>query len=116
MAYDTRNMKYTDSRGPDSAAEPTRQKKKGKLTREDFKKDVADAVKQGMKKPKAKRAAKASKYKKGGYENMSVAELRRLLNEKKKNLLTKSGFPNGTLPKRKAAMIDLCKALKRKRW
>ena len=36
--------------------------------------------------------------------------------QKKKNLLTKSGFPNGALPRSKAAMISLCKALKRKRW
>jgi len=93
-----------------------KKKKGGKFTREDFKRDVTDAVKQGMAKPKKKRAAKASKYKKGGYDNMSVAELRKLLNEKKKNLLVKSGFPNGALPKSKQAMIDLCKAMKRKRW
>ena len=90
---------------------------KKKLTREDFKKDVEDAVKKGMQKPKKKRAARARKYgKKGSYDNMSVAELRKLLNEKKKNLLVKSGFPNGTLPKSKVAMIALCKQLKRKRW
>ena len=92
---------------------------KRKLTREDFKKDVTDAVKKGMEKPKPKkkRAARATKYgKKGSYDNMTVADLRKLLNEKKKNLLVKSGFPNGTLPKSKVAMIALCKKLKRKRW
>ena len=88
-----------------------------KLTREDFKRDVAEAVKKGIAKPKAKRAPKASKYKKGGsYENMSVAELRRFINEKKKKLLVKSGFPDGGVPRSKAGMIALCKALKRKRW
>lgn len=115
MEYDSAQMKY---KGSHANEEPRRGK--GKLTREDFKKDVADAVKQGMKKPpkpKKKRAARASKYgKKGSYENMSVAELRKLLNEKKKNLLIKSGFPNGTLPKSKVAMIALCKQFKRKRW
>ena len=79
--------------------------------------NVEDAVKKGMKKPKKKRAARASKYgKKASYDNMTVAELRKFLNDKKRNLLVKSGFPNGTLPKSKAAMITLCKQLKRKRW
>jgi len=105
MQYDSDKMKYVDERV-----------KKKKLTREDFKKDVSDAVKEGMKKPKKKRAAKASKYGGKGYDNMSVAELRKLLNDKKRNLLIKSGFPNGALPRSKAAMIALCKALKRKRW
>ena len=90
---------------------------KKKLTREDFKKDVAEAVKKGLEKPKKKRAARASKYgKKGSYDSMSVAELRKFLNEKKNNLLTKSGFPGGSLPRSKVAMIALCKQLKRKRW
>ena len=110
MGYDSRNMKYTDER---DAAQP----KDKKLTREDFKKDVAEAVKKGIAKPKKKRAPKASKYKKGGsYENMSVSDLRRFINEKKKKLLVKSGFPDGRVPRSKAAMVALCKALKRKRW
>ena len=89
--------------------------KKKKLTREDFKKDLTDAVKQGMKaKAKAKPRKKAGG--KGYYEGMSVAELRRLLTEKKNALLTKAGFPEGKLPRSKQAMIALCKKLKRKRW
>ena len=94
-------------------------KKKG-LTREDFKKDLTEAVKEGMKKPKKhkkKHAARAKKYgKKDSYDSMSVAELRKLLNEKKKKLLIKSGFPNGTIPRSKVGMIALCKKMKRKRW
>ena len=88
------------------------QKKKGKLTREDFKKDLEEAVKKGMKKPPR------PKYKKpkGAYAGWSVAELRKHLNEKKRALLTKSGFPEGKLPRSKVAMIALCKKLKRKRW
>jgi len=105
MQYDSDKMKYVEERV-----------KKKKLNREDFKKDVSDAVKEGMKKPKRKRAAKSSKYGGKGYDNMSVAELRKFINEKKKNLLVKSGFPNGTIPRSKAGMIALCKALKRKRW
>ena len=91
--------------------------KKKKLTREDFKKDLTDAVKAGM---KAKGQAKGKKAKKHGgkgyYEGMSVAELRSLLNQKKNALLTKAGFPQGKLPRSKEAMIALCKKLKRKRW
>lgn len=101
-------------------------RRKKKLTREDFKQDVADAVKKGMTKKTKKKPKKMYKgdiekpkqiYKaKGGYAGMSVAELRRLLNQKKKSLLTKSGFPEGKLPRSKLAMIALCKKLKRKRW
>jgi len=92
-------------------------KKKG-LTREDFKKDLTEAVKEGMKKPKKhKKKSRAKKYgKKDSYDKMSVAELRKLLNQKKKNLLIKSGFPNGALPRSKVDMIALCKKMKRKRW
>ena len=97
-------------------ADPPKRGAKGKLTREDFKKDVAEAVKKGMAKPKKKRASRAKKYGAKGYDNMSVAELRKLLNDKKRNLLTKAGFPNGTLPRSKSEMIMLCKKLKRKRW
>ena len=117
MDYDAGKMKYKGSHANEDADPPRRRGgKKGKFTREDFKKDVADAVKSGMKKPKKKRAAKASKYGGKGYDNMSVAELRKFLNDKKKSLLIKSGFPNGTLPRSKAEMITLCKKLKRKRW
>ena len=85
-----------------------------KLTREDFKKDVEDAVKKATSAPK-KGTAKTAK-KKGAYANMSVSELRKFLNEKKNRLLVKSGFPDGKLPRSKVAMIALCKKLKRKRW
>ena len=89
--------------------------KKKKLTREDFKKDLTDAVKAGLKaKGKGKKAGKRGG--KGFYEGMSVAELRSLLNQKKNALLTKAGFPQGKLPRSKVAMIALCKKLKRKRW
>ena len=87
---------------------------KKKLTREDFKNDVADAVKKGLKKAPAKKARRGGK--KGMYDSMSVAELRKLLTDKRKALLTKAGFPDGTLPRSKAAMIALCKKFKRKRW
>jgi len=98
-------------------------RRKKKLTREDFKQDVAEAVKKGIakktkKKPKHGDIKQIHKGKKGasGLASWSVAELRRLLNQKKKNLLTKSGFPEGKLPRSKLAMIALCKKLKRKRW
>ena len=89
--------------------------KKKKLTRADFKKDLTDAVKAGLK-VKGKAKGKGKKKGKGYYEGMSVAELRRELTTKKNSLLTKAGFPEGKLPRSKAAMIALCKRLKRKRW
>ena len=87
--------------------------KKKKLTREDFKKDLTDAVKEGLKAKKGK-AKKAGG--KGYYEGMKVSELRALLNQKKNALLTKAGFPQGKLPRSRTDMIALCKKLKRKRW
>ena len=56
------------------------QEPKKKFTREDFKKDVKEAV-QDAKKPQKKRG---SKSKKNGYESWSVSELRKKLNDKKK--------------------------------
>ena len=92
--------------------------KKG-YTKKDFKKDVKDAVEplvagkvKGKKgPPKAKKITKRSEYSK-----MSASALRKFLNEKKKALLIKSGFPNATVPRGKDAMISLCLKLKRKRW
>lgn len=98
--------------------------------RKEFKKDVAEAVKPVVE--NAKRQGKKGKKKKGqtsqmeeavkypttrkAYEKMSAAALRKLLVEKKKKLLTKSGFPAGGIPRSKAEMINLCLKLKRKRW
>ena len=86
---------------------------KKQYSRKDFKKDVAEAVE-----PLVKGKAPKSKPKKGRkqYEGMSAAALRKLLNEKKKALLVKSGFPDGKIPRGKDAMISLCVKLKRKRW
>ena len=123
-------MKYKGVHANESVDPPSRTGPKKNLTREDFKLDLAEAVKKGTtkpkkkkkpkkpkaEKPKQKRAARKSKYAGASYGNMSVAELRSFLNQKKKNLLTKAGFPNGALPRSKVAMISLCKALKRKRW
>ena len=53
---------------------------------------------------------------KGGFDHMKAGELRSHLTKKKKALLTKSGFPDGGIPRSKAAMCKLCKKLKRKRW
>ena len=86
-----------------------------KFTREDFKKDVSEAVEPLLKKGK-KAMPKALMPKGNGYATMSAAALRKLLNDKKKALLIKSGFPDGAIPRSKAAMISLCKKLKRKRW
>ena len=94
--------------------------------RKEFKKDVADAVKPELEKlkkkkggkkftpPKPKKPTKSSG--KGMYANWGVGQLRKHLNEKKKALLTKAGFPDGGIPRSKEAMINLCKKLKRKRW
>ena len=95
--------------------------------RKEFKKDVAEAVQPVVENAKrqgnAKRQAKkkmmeATKYPttRKAYAKMSAAALRKLLVEKKKKLLVKSGFPEGGIPRSKAEMINLCIKLKRKRW
>ena len=108
MSYNPNKRRYADD---------TVDKKK-KLTREDFKQDVADAGKKGVgaARKAPKKAASRGRKAAGAYGNMKVAELRAFLNDKKKRLLIKSGFPNGALPRSKAAMVQLCKALKRKLW
>ena len=83
--------------------------------KKEFKKDVQEAVEPLMKKGKAK-AKKSYAKGKSSYANMSAAALKKLLNDKKKALLTKSGFPDGKIPRGKDAMIKLCVKLKRKRW
>ena len=86
--------------------------------KKEFKKDVADAVEPLIKKGKKQKPAAPKKKitKRSEYAKMSASELRKFLSEKKKALLTKSGFPNGSLPRGKEAMISLCMKLKRKRW
>ena len=98
---------------PKPQQEDVEKKGKKKLTREDFKKDVTDAVKKGLpkrRKPKKRQAVT------GAFAKYSVAELRAFLNMRKKKLLTKSGFPGGVMPRSNAAMVALAKRLKRKRW
>ena len=100
-------MKYGKTEDP----EPMKGKKN--LTREDFRKDLEEAVRSANNK-KPKKPPK-SRGKKGYYDNMTVAQLRSLINEKKKALLTKNGFPDGKNPRSREGMITLCKKLKRKR-
>ena len=86
--------------------------------RKEFKKDVAEAVTESKKKKKsAMLPQKAIKKKsRSAYAKMSTKELRKLLTDKKKALLKKSGFPESGLPRSKEEMISLCMKLKRKRW
>lgn len=98
--------------------------------RKEFKKDVADAVEPVLKKGKKPRkkkgklppqfanqeAAPVKKKSRSAYAKMSTKELRKLLTDKKKALLKKSGFPESGLPRSKEEMINLCVRLKRKRW
>lgn len=86
---------------------------KKQYSRKDFKKDVQEAVEPVVNKIKAK---PRKKIKKTQYTGMSATALRKLLNEKKKALLVKSGFPDGKIPRGKDDMISLCVKLKRKRW
>jgi hypothetical protein len=95
--------------GYNSSTGPKQEKKSG---REEFKKDLAEAIQKGTKKKKQPSYAKGNE----GLNSSSVAELRKLLNQKKHNLLMKAGFPDGKLPRSKVGMIALCKKLKRKRW
>ena len=104
--------------------EDKRYRKESKFGRKEFKKDVQDAVKPLVKKGKVKKAKaqfeKPAQEKKARgrkvYAGWSAAKLRTFLNEKKKALLIKSGFPNATVPRSKDAMISLCVKLKRKKW
>ena len=82
--------------------------------KKEFKKDVQEAVEPLVKGKKV--AVKKKMTKRSEYSKMSAAQLRKFLSEKKKALLIKSGFPNGSLPRGKDAMINLCMKLKRKRW
>ena len=110
----------------DYSAEDQEDKKYKKgYGRKEFKKDVAEAVKpvvekmgKGAKRQGKKKMMEATKYPttRKAYAKMSAAALRKLLVEKKKKLLTKSGFPQGGIPRSKAEMINLCIKLKRKRW
>ena len=90
--------------------------------RKEFKKDVAEAVRPEIAKAKKKVAVPAALAKtmpkgtRSSYAKMKVSELRKHLNDKKRALLVKSGFPDGTIPRSKEAMISLCLKLKRKRW
>jgi hypothetical protein len=112
-----RNWKSKQQQGNyNSSTGPKEEKKSG---REEFKKDLAEAIQKGTRKGQGKKkkpATYAKKGKKEGLNSWSVAELRKLLNQKKHNLLMKAGFPDGKLPRSKVGMIALCKKLKRKRW
>ena len=89
--------------------------KKG-YSKKEFKKDVQEAVEPVMKKMGKKKKPVMKMSGKGAYSKMSAGELRKFLQQKKNALLTKSGFPDGKIPKGRDAMIALCKKLKRKRW
>ena len=113
---DNKVMNYNEEEKED------RKYKKG-YSRKEFQKDVAEAVepvvkgKMGKTKMKAtKKKAMGKKYNKSSYAKMSTKELRKLLTDKKKALLKKSGFPESGLPRSKEEMINLCIKLKRKRW
>ena len=102
-------MNYTDEDREDK-------KYKKSYSKKEFKKDVQEAVEPVMKKMGKKKKAAPKMKGKGAYSNMSAGELRKFLQQKKKALLTKSGFPDGKIPKGRDAMVALCKKLKRKRW
>jgi hypothetical protein len=88
---------------------------KKQYSKKEFKQDVADAIDESkVRKAKGKKKLKPKPT--GKYDTWSVSQLRSKLNEKKKNLLTKAGFPEGKLPRSKNDMAALCKKLKRKRW
>ena len=102
-------MNYTDEDRED------KKYKKG-YSKKEFKKDVQEAVEPVMKKMGKKKKPAMKMSGKGAYSKMSAGELRKFLQQKKNALLTKSGFPDGKIPKGRDAMIALCKKLKRKRW
>ena len=105
-------MNYTEENKED------KKYKKG-YGRKDFKKDVAEAVEpvvaKKMKMPKLEKPKKKI-TKRSEYSKMSATQLRKLVNDKKRALLIKSGFPDGKVPRSKDELINLCMKLKRKRW
>ena len=111
----------------DYTAEDKEDKKyKKSYGRKEFRKDVAEAVKPELEnlkkaktmkaKPKAQSKVVKKRRQSNVYAGWGVTQLRKHLNDKKKALLIKSGFPGGTIPRSKQEMINLCKKLKRKRW
>ena len=107
-------MNYNDENKED------KKYKKG-YGRKEFKKDVQEAVEpvvaKKMKMPKLEKSAPKKKItKRSEYSKMSATQLRKFVNEKKRALLIKSGFPDGKVPRSKDELINLCMKLKRKRW
>ena len=84
--------------------------------RKEFKEDMADAVKKGTRhlKKKAKKAVKKVRkvLKKGKYDNLSTAELRELVTQKRNAVLAKAKLPM-KVPRGRAKLIEICKKIKK---
>ena len=83
------------------------QDKKRKPGREEFKKDVTEAIKDS----KPKRKPRKRKGKKSRYDDMSSKEMYQLVKQKRDFILQKRGIP-AKIPRGKAALILICKKLK----
>ena len=83
------------------------QEKKKKPTREDFKKDVTEAIKDA----KPKRKKRARKPKKSRYDDLSSKEMYQLVKQKRDMILQKKGIPV-KIPRGKKALVEICKKIK----
>jgi hypothetical protein len=86
------------------------EKKKGKYSKDEFKKDVEDAVVKGVKsaKPRKKKGKKSSKY-----AALSTKELHQMVSGKRDLILQKKGIPK-KIPRGRAALEALCKKMRLK--
>ena len=83
------------------------QEKKKKPGREEFKKDVTEAIND----TKPKRKKRARKAKKSRYDDLSSKEMYQLVKQKRDMILQKKGIP-AKIPRGKAALVEICKKIK----
>ena len=83
--------------------------------REEFKKDVSEAVQDAVKKGRVKKVAKKfdklAKKKKNKYADVTTKELYQMVKQKRAAILKRRGIPE-KLPRGRAALISICKRIK----
>ena len=80
---------------------------KKKPGREEYKKDVSEAVQDAIKKSKPRK----KRWKKSKYDEMSAKEMYQLVKQKRDMILQKKGIP-AKIPRGKKALIEICRKIK----
>ena len=80
--------------------------------REELKADIEEAADKAIKKNKPKRKPRKRKGRKSKYDDMVTKELYQLVKQKRDAILKKKGIP-ARLPRGRAALISICKKIKR---